>query len=206
MKFQIRTEDGLSILVKPMTETVDELIEKLGNFNVYKSDYLKLTTEKRRLEFLNIRVGFNALLGKDVLIMYNENGKPYISDSQWNISVSHSKKLIALAVHPSKTVGIDVEYFSDKVQRIYKRFLSPIEQEELFSDNDTEKLMIVWSAKEALYKIIGKEAVDFAQQLRIFPFEKKECGEIEAEHKPSLKRFNLNYSTTSEYLVVYCLA
>lgn len=206
IKFQIYPEDGLSVLVKQMTESVDELIEKLNNFDAYKSDFLKLTTEKRKLEFLNIRVGLNTMLGKDVVILYDEFGKPYIDEGQCNISISHSKNLIALAAHPKKSVGIDIEYYSDKVQRIYKRFLSQTEQEELFCDNDIEKLMLAWSAKEALYKIIGSEAVDFARQLRIFPFSKSESGEIEAEHITSQKRFRLKYCTTSEYLFVYCLA
>jgi len=204
--FQINTEDGFSVLVKEMTETVDELIEKLGNFEVYKPDFYKLTTEKRKLEFLSIRIGINSMLGRNVVILYNEIGKPTIEGGQYNISVSHSKNLIALAAHPIKSVGIDIEYFSDKVQRIYKRFLSQTEQEELFADKDVEKLMMVWSAKEALYKIIGSDAVDFAKQLRIFPFSKNKSGEIQAEHVTSQRRFQLKYITTSEYIFVYCLA
>ncbi len=206
IKFQINTEDGLCVLVKQMTETVTELIEKLGNFDAYKPDFLKLSTEKRKLEFLNIRVGLNFMLGEDVFILYNSQGKPYIADSRYNISISHSKNMLALAMHPTRLVGIDVEFYSDKVQKIYKRFLSQPEQEELYGDKDLEKLMMAWSAKEAMYKVIGKEAVDFARQLRIFPFSKNESGEIEAEHVPSQKRFSLNYFTTSEYLFVYCLA
>jgi len=206
LKFRIDTEDGLRVLVKQMTGTADELIEKLGNFDAYKPEYSKLTTEKRKLEFLNIRVGLNTMLGKNVIILYDERGKPYIADNEWHISVSHSRNLLALAAHPSKCVGIDVEFYSERVQRIYKRFLSENEQEELFGDNDIEKLMMAWSAKEALYKIIGNDAVDFAQQLRIFPFSKSESGEIEAEHIPSQRRFRLKYCSTSEYVFVYCKA
>ena len=206
IKFEINTEDGLCVLVKQMTETEDELIEKLGNFDAYKPDFLKLTTEKRKLEFLNIRVGLNNMLGEDVFILYDNQGKPYIADKQYNISISHSKNMLALATHPSKLVGIDVEFYTDKVQKIYKRFLSQTEQEELFGDKDVEKLMMAWSAKEALYKVIGKEAVDFARQLRIFPFSKNESGEIEAEHVPTQQKYNLKYITSKAFLFVYCLA
>jgi len=67
-------------------------------------------------------------------------------------------------------------------------------------------LLLAWSGKEALYKIIGREAVDFANQLRIFPFEVKPSGEMKAQHIPSESFYKLFYQLTEQYTLVYCLA
>ncbi|MFZ4724954.1 MAG: siderophore biosynthesis protein, partial [Paludibacter sp.] len=60
-------------------------------------------------------------------------------------------------------------------------------------------------AKEALYKIIGIQAVEFSKQLRIFPFEVKEEGEFKALHLPTNTGYNLSYILTDQYALVYCI-
>ena len=108
--------------------------------------------------------------------------------------------------HPTQLVGIDIEVPTDKIQKIYKRFLSTIEQEELSNGNDISQLHLAWSAKEALYKIIGKEAIDFAKQLRIFPFDVKPAGEISALHIESETHYQLHYIQNPAYALVYCIS
>lgn len=109
--------------------------------------------------------------------------------------------------HPTRKVGIDIECPTDKIQKVYKRFLSIAEQEDLSNGKDNRKLLLAWSAKEALFKIIGKEAIDFANQLRIFPFEiKSSSGEIKAQHIPTKSHYQLFYQQTEKYTLVYCLS
>ena len=105
-----------------------------------------------------------------------------------------------------RKVGIDIQIPTDKIQKLHKRFLSETEQSELKIENDTAKLTIAWAAKEALYKIIGIEAVDFANQLRIFPFEVHKTGKLNAEHVPTETKFELNYILNDDFTLVYCLA
>jgi phosphopantetheinyl transferase len=89
---------------------------------------------------------------------------------------------------------------------LYTRFLSLTEQKELSEGKDIHQLLLAWSAKEALYKIIGKEAIDFATQLRIFPFNVQPSGELNAEHIPTKTIYKLQYQQTNEYTLVYCMA
>jgi len=57
-----------------------------------------------------------------------------------------------------------------------------------------------------LYKIIGKEAVDFANQLRLLPFEVQKEGRITAQHITTNTVYQLTYTQTAAYTLVYCIA
>ena len=200
----IKLEDA-GILVWELTESADALKEQL---NLIESDQIlfeKIVSDKRKLEFLGIRIALKTLLGKEIQIVYDQEGKPHLSDNSYQISVSHSNEWIAVVAHPNRKVGIDIECPTDKILKLYTRFLSLTEQTELSNGKDVKQLLLAWSAKEALYKIIGKEAIDFATQLRIFPFEVKSSGEINAQHIPDHSTFHLQYQQNERYTLVYCL-
>lgn len=193
-------------LIWEMVGSWEEMLEQFDQVNLYIKELEKRKTEHRKREFLGVRLALKALLGKEVVVIYNEDGKPFLADKSLQISISHSKNWIAVLVHPKLAVGIDIECPSPKIEKVYTRFLSELEQQEIYQERDTRKLQLAWSAKEALYKIIGKEAVDFAKQLRILPFEVKTQGEISAIHTPKLQQYNLFYLQNEAYTLVYCLA
>jgi len=206
MKHEVIELENARIMVWQLTESVETLKGQLDMTEQEKIGFDKINSDKRRLEFLGIRVALNALLGKEIHIEYDLEGKPHLSDRSYQISISHSNKWIAVMAHPSRMVGIDIECPTDKIQKLYRRFLSRTEQAELSDGKDIRQLLLAWSGKEALYKIIGKEAVDFATQLRIFPFEVKPSGSVKAQHIPSDSYFQLFYQLTEQYALVYCLA
>jgi len=197
--------DGTKLLVCEITGNSDELLQKFEQIGMYAVELENISSEKRKREFLGVRLALRELLGKDVLISYDGDGKPCLTDNSYRISISHSGKWIALMAHSTRTVGIDIECPSHKIQKLYLRFLSKKEIEELSDGKDIRQLQIAWSAKEALYKIIGKQAVDFAKQLHIFPFEVKTEGEIMAQHVPTETLYKLFYTQTAAYTLVYCL-
>lgn len=47
-----------------------------------------------------------------------------------------------------------------------------------WQEDDTWGLLLHWSAKEAMFKCLGEQEVDFREHLRILPFEIKEKGEF----------------------------
>ena len=206
MKSELITFSDAMLLVWELTESIEKLKEQLNLVDSDKIALEKIVSEKRKLEFLGIRVAFKTLLGKEIEIEYDGNGKPSLTDKSYQISISHSKSWIAVMAHPNRLVGIDIECPTDKIQKLYKRFLGIDEQKDLSNGKDNRQLLLAWSGKEALYKIIGNEAVDFANQLRIFPFEVKPSGEIKAEHIPTNTFYRLIYQLTQNYTLVYCLA
>jgi phosphopantetheinyl transferase len=195
--------EGVRLLVWDLTESIDELSKQLTSFN--ETEFDKIVSEKRKREFLGVQVAMKELLGKEVQISHDVDGKPFLSDDSYQISISHSKNWIAVMAHPTCSIGIDVECPNDKIQKIYTRFLSNVEQKDLSNGKNINQLLLAWSVKEALYKIIGKEAVDFANQLRIFHFEPKLSGEIMAQHTPTKKLYQLRYIQNSAYTLVYCV-
>ena len=200
----LKIEDG-RVLVWKITESIDELLSAIQHPDTI-ADFQKIKTEKRKFEFLAARVALKKILGKEYSVFYTEAGKPFLSENCCNISISHSGKWIAVAAHPFMQIGVDIECLSDKIQKLYKRFLSEEEQSDLLQGTNLKQLQIAWSAKEAMYKIIGKEAVDFAKQLRIYPFETEEInGELTAEHTVSGKLYNLHYFQNTDYTLVYCI-
>lgn len=198
--------DDAKLLVCEFSESVDELFQKWWYVGLETSEYEKILSEKRKREYLGVRIAMRAMLGKEIAICYNDQGRPSLADNSWQISVSHSNKWIAVMAHPNRLVGIDIECPTDKIQQLYTRFLSKTEQEELNNGKNIKQLQLAWSAKEALYKIIGKQAVDFKKQLRIFPFEVKTEGQLLAQHLETETLYSLFYIQSSEYTMVYCRA
>jgi 4'-phosphopantetheinyl transferase len=205
MKQQLFSIDNAKVLVWELTESVEELQLILYPTNSEIVELEKLVSEKRKLEYLGVRIALKELIGKKVIIEYDSNGKPFLLDKSYQISISHCKNWIAVMIHPTSLVGVDVEIPTDKILKLQKRFLNETEQKDLANGENINQLMLAWSAKEALYKIIGIEAVDFANQLHIFPFEMKSIGKFTAEHVKSKKIYELNYYQHSDYTLVYCL-
>ncbi|MFZ4725287.1 MAG: 4'-phosphopantetheinyl transferase family protein, partial [Paludibacter sp.] len=155
--------DDVRLLVIEVTDSVEELIQKFENIDLVFDEFNKFSSDKRKKEFLSIRLAFKKLLGTDVIISYDDNGKPYLEDRSYNISISHSGNWIAIIAHPTRFVGIDIECPSPKIKKLYTRFLSEAEQVDFSYGKDVRHLQLTWSAKEALYKIIGIQAVEFSK-------------------------------------------
>lgn len=159
---------------------------------------------KKRLEFLASRQLIKKMCG-ELNIPYqgiekDEFGKPYLIDSDFQISISHSYPMVACAIHPSKSCGIDIESIRPQLIKIKHKFLN---QEELaYCGDDLKKLCLHWSAKEALYKIHGRKRLIFAEQLAV---QKITDSEIHTEITlaNSKKNHLLNYQKFLKYYLVY---
>ncbi len=201
---QIISIDEARLMVFEVHDSVDEMCQKLSFIDL--TEFSNLKSDKRRLEYLGVRVALKNLLGEEKKITYDSEGKPVFSDKSFQISISHSGRWIAVMAHPQKKVGIDIEIPTQKIAKIYQRFLNETEQKELSDGENLNQLLLAWSAKEALYKIIGKDAIDFANHLHIFPFEVQSEGTFEAEHVPTKQKYKLHYIQNEIFTLVYCVA
>ncbi len=168
----ICTTDGIRIHLWNPVETSEELLRTLGN-NLICSDPIlsdiKKYPEKRLCEILTVRILIKQIFGNNAQLAYLPNGAPYIKDFNGHISISHTKSSIALAVHESEIIGIDVENKNEKIQRIQKKFINRQEAEQLFPDDIITGITFLWSAKESLYKAIQMPSVDFCRHLHVTP-------------------------------------
>ena len=136
-----------------------------GEFDSYTDDYLRgaigeaekrYKSNARRMEYICERALLKDMMnGKIVKIFHNEDGKPMLNNGL-NISISHTRGYIAIILSETKNVGIDIEYVSDRVEKISSRFM--LEDE---SADDIISLLVHWCAKETLYKLFSSEHLDF---------------------------------------------
>ena len=121
---------------------------------------------KRKREFIATRILKNELF-PNATILYNELGAPYLDDGPF-ISISHAPGVAGIAFGKKFSVGFDLEPIREKVHRIKSKFLHQDEYIHCDTD-DTETLIKIWSGKEALYKLAGRDAVIFAEDLILQP-------------------------------------
>lgn len=133
-------------------------------------------------------------------IIHTEEGRPLLDGSSQRISVSHAPGLLAVAMLPD-TPEADLEQFSLRtclgidterrnryqVLRIRDRFLSS-EESAMIPGDDVEANVLAWTIKEAVFKALLSEGIDFRKAIRIetmpeladFPLEKKRPGRVSA--------------------------
>jgi phosphopantetheinyl transferase len=178
----------------------------LFNPDYYAEQIAEKRMEKRKQEWISCRVMLEKMLGRFVPVLYNGNGAPYVEGEKINISFSHTTGFAAVLIgDDSEIVGIDIEKRSSRVLKVKHKFLSEDELSFIDTEKESDHLMICWCAKEALFKMMGEDGVDFVKHMHIKPFECEERGIITAyETKTHLQRsFQLRYELTEDYALVY---
>lgn len=190
-----------------MDETLSELINLFpSEIRVDAENSINsIGSNSRALELLTSRIMLLELLGEVKVILNQEDGKPYLDDNSYHISISHTKDYVAILLHKSCSVGIDIETISGRVENIADRFIS--DSEYINPEQKITHLLLHWSTKECLYKIINEQGVDFKQQLYVTPFEPASYGTIEAlETKtPNKQTFLLNYEVHPTYVLTWVI-
>jgi 4'-phosphopantetheinyl transferase len=199
---------GLWNLVETDSELFNEFILVAPPTEIEKAR--KFKNPSRKSEWIASRLISYFLLGRAIEIEYNNDGKPAIVDHHWTISISHTKGMVVVIL-AKNLAGIDIEYISERVIKIEDRFLSKAEKEKLPEENRLLAVLLNWSAKETIYKIIGEKGVDFKKDIFIRPFIPEQEGQFygEINFQSNITAFSLNYfiykpkDRNVGYIVVY---
>ena len=135
----------------------------LERVKLYENEWARLATimhPQRRLEWLSSRLCLKELLKiantSRVESLSTSSGKPYLSDNSHHISYTHSTHFSASIASGSADVGIDLEYRHRRRNQKTRFLFMHDEEIEQFDQNPSfELFLLVWSAKESLYKILG---------------------------------------------------
>ena len=186
-------------------ETSDELFSLLERGEEYLPELEKIRMEHRRQEWLATRILLQQMTGEFFRIVYLPNGAPYFPDSPLHISVSHTKGYVAVLLQEQPAAGIDIEYRSERIRKIRSRFMNQEEEAGLDPAHEVEHLLIHWCAKEALFKMIGQEEVDFRKHLHISPFVFSERGTCTAyeTRTANFHKFKLGYQILPDFVWVW---
>lgn len=167
---------------------------------------------RRRLEWLAARQLVHQMSGRGerALFQKDEHGKPYLEDSPFQISISHSHDKAAAIAAPD-IVGIDIQHWVPKIERLAKRFLNPSELEQLATDPGERlfQLHVLWGAKESLYKAYGRRQLDFCQHMAVGPVDcKSREGKVRGQVSKEAyqQQFSIAYRSIGSYILVYAIA
>jgi 4'-phosphopantetheinyl transferase EntD len=208
--------------IAPIDKDSETLLSQLEH-KAHYLPFLEKMTEKRKCEWLTVRTLLKTLSGEEKEIAYQPTGKPYLSDRSYHVSISHTNYRGMFQLHPATTgdgmllgyvamvlneekeVAIDIEMISPRVLKIKDRFLTEEEAKSISPDNEIVHLLLHWSAKESVFKILDTENVNYQSQIHISAFEPVtgEWGSFEARETRTEKRqvFCVHYFVHEDYVL-----
>lgn len=206
----------MRVAVWHVTEDYEELLSLLPDADAVSSEAeQQFSSEFRRVEWTAVRVLLYTVLDRQVHISYNDQGAPLLPGYEGlHISISHTKGYVAIALSESVPVGIDVEQierieertnvFDDKeklprVEKVRTRFMRDDECAET-----TIGLLLHWSAKETLFKVLGREGVNFVDEMQVSPFDETQYeGEFTIEDLKEDDTYIIYYKVFDNFVLTY---
>ena len=202
-----KLDNKAEIGVWQITETEEELkaLSSIPSDEMEEISFIR--SESMRKQRLAVRALLDEMFEEKVYLSHHDNGKPYIENDAINISITHTNKYVAVILHPTEDVGIDIESLDRDFSAVEKKALSEEEIDDLDDDKRNEQLAIYWCAKEAIFKRMSVYNVDFAEQIEVERFHPKGEGELEAcfidKDDDEEEEFDLEYMTFDRHVLVW---
>jgi phosphopantetheinyl transferase len=156
-----------TVAVWKTEETADFFLSSFHAETLSLFQLNNISNASKQLELLSSRYLLQTLIGAEQMLQFRkaESGMPYLENSQRHISLSHTKEHSAVMICDAGVCGIDIETVHPRVQKVAHKFMNDSEKGLLKSDDDFETMMLLWSAKETIYKLYGNKKVDFKEHL-----------------------------------------
>ncbi|MCQ2144258.1 MAG: 4'-phosphopantetheinyl transferase superfamily protein [Bacteroidales bacterium] len=203
-----KLENKAEIAVWQITETEQELIDLSSVPTDEMEEIMLFRNDAQRKQRLAVRALLNEVFEEKMYLSHHDNGKPYLENCITSISITHTDKYVAIITHDEDDLGIDIESLDRDFTAVEKRALSEDEIDDLDDDAEDrkEQLAIYWCAKEAIYKRMSINRVDYAEQIELERFNPKGEGELEATfiHKDGHEEeFELGYMIFDRHVLVW---
>ena len=199
---------GVSLGLWRMDESPEQLFDLYPHLLPYRSSLDdKYKNDGRKLEFLAIRALMYEMLrvngaSKGLLshagdFTHNGQGKPLFRG--YHVSISHTKGYAALILSKKSEVAVDIEYMSDRVERIASKFLRKDER----ADSLDAKL-VHWCAKETVFKLFSEENLLF-EDMRVKPFDTMADWACDVENLKSGKTARVDFELAMDFVLTYSM-
>lgn len=156
-------------------------------------------SEQRKCEVLAVRLLIKEIIGDNVQLLHQDNGKPYLS-SGMNISISHTRGFAVIIVSHSKQVSVDIEYFSNRIERIRSKFMRDDE-----NASSQVQLLMHWCAKETMYKLFPEDNLTFNKMQLLSVDGNDSTGIITAKNIFRNRNVSVYYRTFCNCLLTYAV-
>jgi phosphopantetheinyl transferase len=134
-------------------------------------------------------------------ITYDINGKPLLN-SNFNISISHSHEIAAIAISNNSKIGVDVQLKESKILNIQNKFLNKSEKLNISDDPCIDILTMIWTSKESIFKAVGLKGISFSNNITIDKVIEKDRRGIGYYINGIEKvKFDLNFFYVNEYII-----
>lgn len=114
----------------------------------------------RAAEFMAWRALLHEL-APDAEAYYDDMGGPLLKEDTRHIGVSHTNGYAAVIIG-ERPCAVDIEYRDRNVSTVAAKFVRA--DETSFGE---EGLLLVWCAKEAMYKLMRRRGIDFLRDMHI---------------------------------------
>lgn len=201
---------GARIWIWHLLET-EETLKKFIKPDLFLNIDQEYHHPNRRKQKIATRILLGHLGGKqDVILDYDQAGKPKTMDFPGSISISHSKNFVGLLYHPLIDCGLDIEEVDERVLRVGPRFINEKEKGWIDKVHEMRDTGLVWSIKESIFKNIGGGGILFKDQLFVDAptISSTKIGEGNAYYdgKMGIKKFKYYYEYLEGVLLVHTIA
>lgn len=172
MQTKIGKIDSSSALAVKIIESLSEKDLEFLSFRE-KLSFANISHPERKKEWGTARLAIQKAL-ELLQIPYpgffkDEHGKSQPMNGQGFVSLTHTRGYAAAIYHRELPVGIDLELIREKILRIGTRFLA--ESELNFLHSLPAHYTMAWSAKESIFKCLGKKGVSLRDNILLEPFD-----------------------------------
>ena len=144
-----------------------------------------------------------ALENSDYEITYDINGKPLLN-SKYNISISHSHEIAAIAISNNFKIGLDIQLKEVKIFNIQHKFLNKSEKLNIGDNPSIDILTMIWTSKESIYKAVGLKGTSFSNNIKIYKLIEKDTTGIGYYVNGIEKfKFDLKFFYIDDYTICY---
>lgn len=196
--FEKELKGEYRLLVWKVDENFEQVKTRLNFDSEKEAKYRGIKLDKRKVEWLGRSLLYDFAGINEV--KYLNNGKPVLDHGY--ISISHCDDLVGLIL-ADYPVGLDIQNPLPIISRIHRKFSNSKEIIWVQTQDDQEDLYsLIWSAKEAVFKIYG-ENIPFADGMRISIEEDRKSGACELKTDDLNEKIDLLFEQYQSYYIVF---
>lgn len=185
---EIETAGG-KILCWQVNESAGSLEQQCLQYGLEIPPQMHLESRRNQVMATSL---LHRLIFPGTSLSYARTGKPMVSNDQ-HISISHSGDILVM-MKSDYSCGVDIERIHPRVRKVRHKFLNDTEL--LVTTNSSDfTLTQYWTAKEAMFKVYGSDAVFMRSNIFVYSLSDTEAiaelkdGSLEIRRKI---RFHIN--------------
>tara|TARA_E500000178_G_scaffold348830_1_gene404643 strand:+ start:504 stop:1136 length:633 start_codon:yes stop_codon:yes gene_type:complete len=165
MPLSYSSDDSLyTHLIWHCSEDINFFRSKLNLTNYELEILAKRKNSKKALEFLCSRLLLRLCKLDPNDLSYNEFGAPILKSGKF-VSISHCKNYVTLLLS-NQSCGVDIETKRKQILNMKHKFLNQTDINNISMENISD-ITLIWTLKEAIYKLCQYPGINFKDQIFI---------------------------------------